>query len=369
VQREVDWAKDLLFFQAQGKGARINVPIDIADAGRYEFVALLAQGPDYGDYVALLDDEPTNLDKRKPATSEVPAPGPEVFHNFLPEVYVAQDRPLGWFSLTKGRHTLSFVCVGKDDRSAGYNLGINDVVSEKIPASAGEPESETKPQLAPELPPVAAAVRAGVPVFRGLPLSAYREKLKQASDSARPATVRALGAFGEDAGPAAGDVAAALTDPDAQVRSAAAWTLSQIGRNGAAAVPALARALSDSDPHVRDLAALALQAMGPTAVPAVPELVAALSDPVAYVRAPAADALGAMGPAARAAVHPLAERLLAKDEQGLVLNSIATALGDIGPEAKDALPALQQALAMHRISSAAQEAILKIEGKPVPMWW
>jgi HEAT repeat protein len=65
----------------------------------------------------------------------------------------------------------------------------------------------------------------------------------------------------------------------------------------------------------------------------------------------------------------LAERLLAKDEQGLVLNSIATALGDIGPEAKDALPALQQALAMHRISSAAQEAILKIEGKPVPMWW
>jgi HEAT repeat protein len=367
VQREVDWAKDLLFFQAQGKGARINVPIDIADAGRYELVALLAQGPDYGDYVALLDDEPTNLDKRKPATSEVPAPGPEVFHNFLPEVYVAQDRPLGWFSLTKGRHTLSFVCVGKDNRSAGYNLGINDVVLEKIPAPAGE--TETKPQLAPELPPVAAAVRAGVPVFRGLPLSAYREKLKHASDAARPAAVRALGAFGEDAGPAVGDVTAALGDPDVQVRSAAAWALSQIGRKGDAAVPALAKALSDSNPHVRDLAALALKAMGPAAAPAVPELIAALSDPVAYVRAPVADALGAIGPAARLAVHPLAERLLAKDEQGLVLNSIATALGDIGPEAKDALPALQQALAMHRIGSAAQEALLKIEGKPVPMWW
>src|SRR5208337_3636499 len=89
VQREVDWGKDLLFFQAQGKGARINVPIDIADAGRYELVAEIAEAPDYGDYVALLDGEATNLDKRKPATSEVPSPGPEVFFNYLPEVYVA----------------------------------------------------------------------------------------------------------------------------------------------------------------------------------------------------------------------------------------------------------------------------------------
>jgi hypothetical protein len=369
VQREVDWAKDLLFFQAQGKGSRINLPIDIAEAGRYELVALLAQGPDYGDYVALLDNRPTNLDTRQPATSEVPAPGPEVFHNFLPEVYVAQDRPLGWFSLTQGRHTLSLVCVGKDNRSAGYNLGINDVVLEKIPVTAGEPESETNPQLTPELPPAAVAVRAGVPVFRGLPLSAYRERLQHAGDAVRPAALRALGAFGEDAGPAVGDVAAALTDTDVQARSAAAWALSQIGRNGAAAVPALARALSDPDPRVRDLAALALRAMGPAAAPAVPELIAALSDPVAYVRAPVADALGAMGPAARMAVHPLAEKLLAKGEQGLVLNCVATALGEIGPEAKGALPALEQALAMHRLGSAAQEAILKIEGKPVPSWW
>jgi HEAT repeat protein len=128
-------------------------------------------------------------------------------------------------------------------------------------------------------------------------------------------------------------------------------------------------ALSDSSPQVRDLAALALKAMGPTAAPAVPELIAALSDPVAYVRAPVADALGAIGPAAGAAVHPLAERLLAKDEQGLVLSSIASALGDIGLQAKDALPALQQALSTRRVGAAAQEAILKIEGKPVPTWW
>ena len=36
-------------------------------------------------------------------------------------------------TLTKGRHILSFICVGKDSRSSGYNLGINDVVLEHVP--------------------------------------------------------------------------------------------------------------------------------------------------------------------------------------------------------------------------------------------
>jgi hypothetical protein len=34
VQREVDWAKDLLFLEAKGAGAKINIPIDIAEAGQ-----------------------------------------------------------------------------------------------------------------------------------------------------------------------------------------------------------------------------------------------------------------------------------------------------------------------------------------------
>src|SRR6202042_2289356 len=89
-------------------------------------------GPDYGDYVIQVDGQPTNLDWRKPATSEIPLPGPEVFHNYLTELYVARDRTLGMFTLTKGRHTLTFVCQGKDPRSVGYNLGINDVVLEKV---------------------------------------------------------------------------------------------------------------------------------------------------------------------------------------------------------------------------------------------
>ena len=39
VQAGVDWGKDLLFVDAEGKGARINIPLDVAETGRYEIVA------------------------------------------------------------------------------------------------------------------------------------------------------------------------------------------------------------------------------------------------------------------------------------------------------------------------------------------
>jgi len=55
VQREVDWGRDLLFFEAEGIGSRINIPLDIPEKGQYEIVARIAQAPDYGDYYALLD--------------------------------------------------------------------------------------------------------------------------------------------------------------------------------------------------------------------------------------------------------------------------------------------------------------------------
>ena len=359
VQREVDWGKDLLFFEAEGQGSRINVPLEIQEAGRYEIVARIAQAPDYGDYYALLDGKPTNLDNRQAATSEIPSTGPEVFHNYLPEIYVAVDRPLGWLDLEKGRHTLSFVCVGRDGRSSGYNLGINDVVLERIPRTIA-----AVPQAAPPN-----ALQTGGIMYRGRPLSAYLQQLKQASGTNRAETLRAIGAFGEDGGPAVKAVAEALTNPDPDTRAAAAWALSQMAAAGAPAIPALEKAIADVNPRVRSLSAVALQSMGPKAVDAVPALVQALNDPAAYVRAPAADAIGSIGPTARAAVQPLIERLLTAGEQVYVLRSVASALGNIGPDAAGALPALQQALKMHRVTYTAQEAILKIKKEPVPTWF
>jgi hypothetical protein len=358
VQREVDWGRDLLFFEAEGVGSRINIPLDVPEKGRYEIVARIAQAPDYGDYYALLDGKPTNLDNREAATSEIPQAGSEVFHNYLPEIYVAVDRPLGWLDLEKGRHTLSFVCVGRDGRSAGYYLGINDVALERIPAA----ESVVPHERIPTIP------TTGI-VYRGRPLSLYIDQLKRVPAGERADIVRAIGSFGTDAAPAVTEVVQALEDADAEVRSAAAWALSQMGAAGVSAVPALEKSLSDGSPRVRSLSAVALRTMGEKAVAAVPALVRALNDSAAYVRAPAADALGSIGSAAKSAVQPLAERLMATGEQAYVLRSVAGALGNIGPDAASALPALQQALKMHRVTYTAQEAIMKIKKQDVPTWF
>jgi len=362
VQKEVDWGRDLLFFEAEDKGSRINIPIDVRETGRYEILARIAQAPDYGDYSALLDGKPTNVDNRQAATSEIPASGVQVFHNYLPEVFVALDQPLGWLTLTKGRHTLSFICMGKDSRSSGFNFGINDVVLEKVP-DATEPAGPT-------LHVQAQGSADGAPVYRGVPLRDYLRELRRAPEAEHPDLLRAVGAFGEDAAPAANDLASALGSSDARVRSAAAWALSQMGTAGASAVPALERALSDADPRVRSLAAVTLRAMGPSAAKAIPGLVKALDDPSPYVRALAADALGNLGPSAKPVVEVLGRHLASGNEQVVfVLRSVAAALGNIGPEAASALPALEQALKMYRVTYTAQEAIHKIKGEPVAVWY
>jgi hypothetical protein len=361
VQKEVFWSKDLLFLEAAGPGSRIDIPIDVAADGRYEVLAEVATSPDYGDYVATLDGKFTNMITMTWAQTDVAPPGAEVIHNYSSETYVAEDRRFGWFDLTKGRHWLRFTCVGKDARSTAYNLGIDNVVLEKIPVLKSEP---AVPVL-PESPGPAAA--GGAPVYRGRPLAAYLSALSKASPAARPEILRALGSFGADGSAAMPALLAALSDPDAEAKTAAAWSIAQIGPD-TAAITALARLMADANPRVRCQAALALVPAGPKALPALPVLIKALGDPLNYVRGPAANAIGAIGPAAKSAVRALAEGLAAKGETVFVLRAEASALGDIGPDAREAIPALRQTLKLLRVAWAAEEAILKIEGKPVPTW-
>jgi len=360
VQREVDWSKDLLFFEAKGAGAKINIPIDIAEAGQYEMIAMLAQAPDYGDYYAFLDGQPTNLDTRQAATSEIPFPGPEVFYNYLPEVYVSRDRALGMFQLTKGRHTLTFVCNGKDPRSAGYNFGIQEVDLERVLQG---PASSTVEAFTPR-----PAVSSDTAIYRGRALSFYVERLKFAAGTNRPDLLRAIGSFGASAAPAVEPLIAALSDGDPETRGAAANALAHIGPPAVRSVPELAKLLADSAPRVRCQAALALKSIGPKSSGAVPELTRALSDSVPYVRASAADALGAIGPGSRAAISALIERLKTDPGPNYVFDSAIYALGNIGPDAREALPTLEEISHRVRLTAPAHEAILQIEGKPVPMY-
>ena len=355
VMKEVDWEKDLLYFEAEGPGAKVNVPIDIPEDGKYELIGLIAQAPNYGDYTALMDGKLMNLDERQPSTSEIPLPGPDLIYGYLAEVYVARDWALGMVDLAKGRHTLTFVCAGKDSHSAGYNFGINDVVLEKMPHLTEAQVAEAEAAAAPP------AVSAG-PVYRGRPLTDYLRSVKSASGAERIKGIYAIGEFGADGTAGIPALNTALADADANVRAAAASSLAKIGKGDSATVQALMHGLEDSEPRVRIAAALALKSIGPNAAPAVTPLIAALKGFDLTVRVAAGQALGAIGPKAADAVPALAAIVVDKNEGRFMFRTAMIALGEIGPGATAAIPILRE-IAAKRPDSTAAETILLIEGR------
>ena len=363
VQKEVFWSKDLLFLKAQGIGARMNVPLEVPRDGRYEVITQIAQAPDYGDYIVTLDGKLTNSTTLTWAATGILPQEAEIVRGYQPETNVAPDHRLGWFDLTKGRHLLTFTCVGKDPLATGYNVGIDGVVLAEVKNYVSTPEAEGTGSRAPKQ---AAAAVVG-PLYRGEPLSFYVAKLKSAPADARAEWLRAIGWFGADAAAAVRDVTAALSDSNPEVRAAAAWALSQIGPKAATAVPALRKTLKDEAVRVREYTTLALREVGTAAQPAIPDLCAALKDPVDSVRMTAALALGRMGDSAQESVPALIE-VLKTDTVVQVLRNTSSALGQIGPSAKSALPALREVRKHIRVQYSADEAILRIEGKPVPVW-
>ncbi len=124
-----------------------------------------------------------------------------------------------------------------------------------------------------------------------------------------------------------------LKDDTASVRAHATGAIGQYAATAQPAVPALIAALADRDEHVRLAAARALGSIGPGAAAAVPALAKALDDPLGSVTLEAADALGHIGAASLPAIIA---RLQDQNMQPIMIMVI----GQLGPEAKDAVPAL-----------------------------
>ena len=234
----------------------MEVPFDVPEDGDYELVAQLAQGADYGIYSALVDGKP-------PAASALEhEPGADVrpqtsFDGFAPETYVGADFPVGWPHLTKGRHTLTFVCLGKREASSGHVLGVDAVVLARTGPAAWAAAARVKAPTTPAGAPaeIARALSDPDPVVRGLAALALRDR-------------------GREARPALDALVVALRDGDANVRLMSGNAIAGLGPEAATAVTALAAACAvpNEQVHVLRSCATALGAVGRAAAPALPVL-------------------------------------------------------------------------------------------------
>jgi HEAT repeat protein len=181
--------------------------------------------------------------------------------------------------------------------------------------------------------------------------------LKDKDSDVRRAAAKAIAEMGPDGKPASAALITALkNDKDLFVRRFAAQALGDVGADPKTAVPALASALKEDDK--KELVEAALTSLGKMGAPAVPPLIDAVKnkpaapkkdkgnkkgpapiDHTSFIRTKAIEALGNIGPKAKAAVPALIDSLR---DPG-VRTEAAVALGNIGPDARDAVSALQDA--------------------------
>jgi hypothetical protein len=224
VSKELFWGKDVLLFEGEGPGARVEVPFTVDEDGEYELSTQVAQAPDYGVYEILLDGKPVTGRELEHE------PGADIrqqtkFDGYAYDTYVGLDRQIGWLRLARGRHTLTFVCLGKNPASTGYTVGIDNVI---LARTGRDGWARAAAVTEPKLPPsdVTGLVR----------------RLSDPDPRVRTLAALALEHDAAEAGPALGALETALEDPDSSVREAAARAIGAQGPRGAPAVPALAAA-------------------------------------------------------------------------------------------------------------------------------
>lgn len=210
--------------------------------------------------------------------------------------------------------------------------------------------------------------------------------------SVRSGVIEALSRLGQAAEPALDGLVRCADDAEPDVRRAAVLALGNLSVRKAEVEAALRRRLDDADGNIRFFAAESLARLEAADHPAVQALMAGLESPNASRRVAAVLSLSRLGPSAKAAV-PALQRLLESDPDAQVRsaaaralgriehaaavpslmaalrdpelevrNAACDALGDIGPKAREALPALRECLKPINGRDAAYRAIRRIEG-------
>lgn len=212
--------------------------------------------------------------------------------------------------------------------------------------AAGAVARPAVPALATALGDADAAVRlhaaaALVRIEAGHPkaLAAMLKGLRDKDAAVRKAAAQCLGRAGRAAKTAVPALIEAMQDPDVEVRRAAIESLGDIGPDAGAAVAPLVKAMKD--PQTRCAAAEALGPLGAKARPAAAALAEALKDPNERFRWAAAQSMVQIGGPEVKAVVPFLVQAIEK-ASGRDFYDLTLYLGILGPEAKEALPALER---------------------------
>lgn len=206
-----------------------------------------------------------------------------------------------------------------------------------------------------------------VPTYNGRPLAYWMERLQTApSDDARREAANAVVAFGADADPAVPKLVELLDDRSPEYRGVIAHIVfGGIAKDAKSVVPAMIKLLAEKkgDPK---LVINVLQYAGPKAKEAVPHLRQALKHDRAEVRYAAAAALWST--AKNTDGVPVVVALIKEkgSERKEFFYPAVELLGEIGADAKSALPALRASLVRARdvgLERQVEDAIEKIENK------
>jgi HEAT repeat protein len=194
----------------------------------------------------------------------------------------------------------------------------------------------------------AAEALARIDPSNGQTLPTLRAALKDREPATRRAAAVALAEVGPAARPALSALVSALSEePETPTRAVIAYALGQVGPESSEpgcscrdVVRALGRAVR-TDPHasVRSCAVRALLKFGPEAKDALADLAAAMQDSESSIVWQVAALLARQG---REGAAVLARALAEKNSEARLY--AASSLAELGPHAKEAVPALRKAL-------------------------
>jgi HEAT repeat protein len=193
------------------------------------------------------------------------------------------------------------------------------------------------------------------------PVSELLRAAKSGSETARISAIDELGSQNEKAAAAVSDLTQLLSDKSAAVRAHAAHALGEIGGSAKPSAAVLSSLLKDDDERVRRQAVKALAQIRPGPQVMIPLFIQLMEDPDPGVQQ---RILHAVSDAGADAVPGLIEAL--KNEQ--VVYWACLILRDIGPPAKDAVPALTDLLKSPKVEVRREAALalgaMKQEGVP-----